>query len=165
MKIFVLSQAKAQKYSCSEPHVVISILTPEARQAQLPPNKHRLDVLRLYFHDFTGEEPGSNLLTLFSSYQANQITDFLEKNQMAKTIICHCEGGMSRSAGVAAALSKYYNGDDSFYFKKYDPNKLVYKLLLETLQQKSKECTSSDLIREERNIHPSRIRAISEIME
>ena len=45
-------------------------------------------------------------------------------------IIVHCEAGVSRSAGAVAALSKLLNGDDSYFFKHFLPNTLVYKLIL-----------------------------------
>lgn len=46
-------------------------------------------------------------------------------------IICQCEAGISRSAGVAGALSKVLNKDDSKIFEDYCPNMLVYRTVLE----------------------------------
>ena len=43
----------------------------------------------------------------------------------------HCEAGISRSAGAVAALSKVINGDDSYFFKMFLPNRLVYRLILQ----------------------------------
>lgn len=46
--------------------------------------------------------------------------------------IVHCEAGQSRSAGVAAALSKWINGEDWDYFlnPKYTPNSYCYQTIL-----------------------------------
>jgi hypothetical protein len=44
-------------------------------------------------------------------------------------LICHCEAGVSRSAAIAAAGSKYFNGDDSFFFEHYYPNEYVYNMM------------------------------------
>lgn len=46
-------------------------------------------------------------------------------------MVLHCDAGMSRSPGVAAALSKVLVGDDSQFFKRYRPNMRVYRTLLE----------------------------------
>jgi len=48
-------------------------------------------------------------------------------------IICQCPAGLSRSAGMAAALAKYFNGDDTRYFKEYLPNMRVYRMVLNAL--------------------------------
>lgn len=56
-------------------------------------------------------------------------------------IIVHCDAGISRSAGVAAALNKYFNGRDQFYFDNYCPNMHVYRTLLNVLQEENKDDT------------------------
>jgi predicted protein tyrosine phosphatase len=49
-------------------------------------------------------------------------------------VIVHCGAGVSRSAGLAAALAKWYNGSDLEFFKPpYAPNMLVYRTMLEAL--------------------------------
>lgn len=45
----------------------------------------------------------------------------------------NCAAGISRSAGVAAAISKFYTGEDDFFYKKYIPNRYVYMRVLEAL--------------------------------
>jgi hypothetical protein len=44
----------------------------------------------------------------------------------------HCGAGVSRSAGVAAALGKWLNNDDGFIFNNfsYCPNFTCYRLVL-----------------------------------
>ena len=47
-------------------------------------------------------------------------------------IICQCSAGISRSAGVAAALGVILNGSDKEIFNdpKYCPNRFVYRTIL-----------------------------------
>jgi hypothetical protein len=45
-------------------------------------------------------------------------------------IVAQCDAGISRSSATAAALSKIIRNDDSFYFKIYYPNKLIYSIIL-----------------------------------
>lgn len=71
-------------------------------------------------------------LTIFNKKDADTILLFVESlKQYSNLIIVNCEAGISRSAGVAAALSKIYNGHDSFFFKNFLPNMLVYRTILE----------------------------------
>ena len=50
-------------------------------------------------------------------------------------VIVHCDAGISRSAGVAAAILKHTTGDDSSIFENglYDPNLWCYRKTLEAL--------------------------------
>ena len=56
-----------------------------------------------------------------------------------EAVIVHCEAGISRSAATAAALAKHYNGDDRVFWMmpQYNPNKLVYRVLLDVLRGES----------------------------
>ena len=47
-------------------------------------------------------------------------------------VIVHCDAGISRSAGVAAAILKHTTGDDSSIFQNglYDPNLWCYRKTL-----------------------------------
>lgn len=51
----------------------------------------------------------------------------------ANRFYVHCDAGQSRSAGIAAALAKYYLRDDWEFFRTKTPNMLVYRKLLEGL--------------------------------
>jgi hypothetical protein len=53
----------------------------------------------------------------------------------ADEVWIHCEGGVSRSAAVAAAISKHFFGDDMWVFSNpaYYPNMWVNKLVTEAL--------------------------------
>lgn len=72
----------------------------------------------------------------FTTKMAKQIKRFIKRTKDNQTIYCLCDGGMSRSAAIAAALQKYYNNNDNILNdKRYTPNKLVYKTLLQVLKE------------------------------
>ena len=70
--------------------------------------------------------------------QANKISDFVKRwwNDV-ETLIVQCDAGISRSAGVAAAISKWATNDDREYFNsgKYVPNRNCYRLTLNALME------------------------------
>ena len=74
-----------------------------------------------------------------SEYDVENLMYFLvkafKKNPNVENIIVHCQAGQSRSAGMAAALLKFYNGDDWEIFNnpRYTPNMTVYRMVLERL--------------------------------
>lgn len=59
----------------------------------------------------------------------------------AETIICQCEYGQSRSAAIAAALSEFFwkSGIDIFADDRYFPNKLVFRLTLQALNERGQD--------------------------
>jgi hypothetical protein len=73
---------------------------------------------------------------IFKPRHAQQILDFFTKGQREgiDLCICQCDAGISRSAGVAAALSYILTQDDAWVFKdpRYMPNRLVYRTILDT---------------------------------
>lgn len=128
-----------------EPFVVISIASPGQAHPRLQ-HLHLLEVLPLVFHDV--DQPVSYLPanTLFQPQQAEQILDLLERHrQQVKLFICQCEAGISRSAAVAAALSLLVNGSDEHIWndRRYLPNRLVYRLILDAAGQHLGCCPTS----------------------
>lgn len=74
---------------------------------------------------------------MFTDSQAREIAAFVLAVQgMAKTLICQCEYGQSRSAGAAAAVEEYFRGKGVNIFAdvRYYPNKMVYRKLLLALK-------------------------------
>ncbi|HVH42669.1 MAG TPA: hypothetical protein VM925_10005 [Labilithrix sp.] len=56
-----------------------------------------------------------------------------DRTVSVERIVIHCDAGISRSAAVAAALSRALRGDDTEFFTgKYKPNMRVYRLLLDS---------------------------------
>jgi predicted protein tyrosine phosphatase len=130
MKIIVLSEREIQDFKTDLTHVVISIRSNGAKQVELPYVESRIGTLFFEFHDL--DEPIGDL-ELFSKEQAETILLFVEGlKDIVDLVVCQCEAGISRSAGVASALSFIYNGDDSYFFRNYLPNRRVYRLILET---------------------------------
>lgn len=136
MKITVMSRDKAVKYSWlphNEKTYVISIMTPWAAYgSDIFPSPYNgiKSVIRLFFDDV---ESGTNCM---DETHAKAIKKFVELHKDGNFIV-QCDAGVSRSAGVAAALMKFYNGDDTPIFdnKKYCPNMLCYRTMLNELME------------------------------
>ena len=124
-------------------HHLISIHSPEDSPPILPVCENRLDVLTLSFSDinYIPKEPFYSCLMAdvikeipliyFEAPMARKILDFVEALfKDGKMYVIHCDAGISRSPGVAAALNKIYFNEDSYYFKNYSPNSLVYTTIL-----------------------------------
>jgi len=117
-------------------YVVISICEPDQELPNFVEDLNRSDVFKLEIHDvddvFYAEKFG---YTILSEEDAINILNFMErvKNQV-EFIVIHCFAGKSRSSGLAAALYKIYEGDDSIIMEnqKYIPNMYVYRTVLNT---------------------------------
>lgn len=136
----VLSRNEIQRFQTFHKHIVISVSDPNSEEVPMPSDVDRLGTLRLSFHDWDAEQMLKFATTykdvleemvFFSADMAKEILSFVEKyRDKVDLIVCQCEAGISRSAGIAAALSKIINGDDSVFFKRYIPNSLVYSQIL-----------------------------------
>lgn len=72
-------------------------------------------------------------LRLFSREHAKLILDFVETyKDKIELIVVNCEEGRSRSPAIAGALAVILNGigSDNYFFNRYLPNSLVYKIIL-----------------------------------
>jgi predicted protein tyrosine phosphatase len=137
MKIIAISAREAEVAKFTTEHIAISIGTD--KNIQLPPNEKRKGTLELLFDDLDTDKYSdidfSNLLIssrkprLFTKVMAKSILVFVE-DFPETSIVINCEAGVSRSAGVAAALSKIYLGDDQNFFKTHYPNMRVYRMIL-----------------------------------
>lgn len=68
-----------------------------------------------------------------SEQQARKIARFVMRyKDSVEQIVVHCDAGISRSAGVAAAIAQYLNGnDDDFFIRSpYQPNMTCYSTVL-----------------------------------
>jgi predicted protein tyrosine phosphatase len=112
------------------PYAVISITDPSAPEAELAASPLRRAVLRLKFNDI-GEGPSHGEYVSMAEADAQAILAFyLQHRGEIDLLICHCESGASRSAGVAAALSQIVQDEDMYFFRNYTPNLHVYDTLL-----------------------------------
>jgi predicted protein tyrosine phosphatase len=125
MRILILSQEEAITYTETDKeneYVIISITENPAKPVKLTQNNSMLSVLRLYFDDIDLECPEGIPM---SQKDAQDIQEFVDNwKDKVNTIIVHCAAGISRSAGVAAALSMVLNGNDNEIWdsKHYLPN-------------------------------------------
>jgi protein-tyrosine phosphatase len=74
---------------------------------------------------------------LMSDSDAAKIKDYvLRYKDRVECIIVHCEVGVSRSAGVMAAIQKYLTGDDSAIFNNgaFSPNMYCYRMMLDAFE-------------------------------
>jgi len=127
MKFTVLSRKDAQTYKPEGTAVLISITDPESDQ--MFPDHDYPHALYLKFHDIDRVISGYDT---FEYEDADMILEIweMEKDNVDEFVI-HCEAGISRSAAVAAALSKIHTGNDmEFFTGRFLPNQLVYSMIL-----------------------------------
>ena len=141
-QICVMSRRVASEYAHGKaffdnytykPSVIVSISDMWDNPPSLPKtttNKIK-DILTLQFEDTElVSEDG------ITDDDAKQIAMFVDKYfGNIDMIVVHCEAGVSRSAGCAAAIMKFYRNDDSPIFDNghYVPNMLVYRKVLNAL--------------------------------
>ncbi|OPZ86333.1 MAG: hypothetical protein BWY76_00997 [bacterium ADurb.Bin429] len=130
--LLVLSRFEAMDFTAEAPYAVISITDPETPPAVLKSPPSCRGVLRLQFHDITRPQDGYALMT---EEHARQITAFVSAwRETVDLFVVHCEGGVSRSAAVAAALAWWWNGEIDHFFAEYLPNDYIYALMVQTLR-------------------------------
>lgn len=139
--IKIMSKTECTAYSKKELDnkcIVISINDTD-NNTIIYDNPKIIDVLRFEFDDIT--KP-IHTFTPMNLSHAKEIKAFIDKykNDVCE-IIVHCTAGISRSGAVGCCLAQYLNGDDTYLLKTglYMPNKLVYKLLSNTLGLKYTE--------------------------
>lgn len=125
--------------------VVVSTASPEMEDYKIPDNKNCKGVLYLRFHDVTIDGDvnsirpvDKNNIKPINKNDVNQLLDFVEKHKEESQWLVHCEAGLSRSPGIALALSEILNGrraDHSPYVYSYYSlqfaNSIVRKKILE----------------------------------
>jgi predicted protein tyrosine phosphatase len=133
MQFFVYSRPGIEGAPPHEaPHVVISITTTPDDEARIPEAPACREILRLSFPDADGSVAGYAEGALFSANDADRIWKLvLRHREEIALVVLHCDAGLSRSPGVAAALAKILEGDDAVFFKRYRPNMRVYRTMLE----------------------------------
>jgi predicted protein tyrosine phosphatase len=128
----VRSAYNAELFRCDRPWAAISITT----EGDFPTlsEENRVGLLQLAFADTA--DP--NLADSFRASQAAELLDFVEQVwDRVEVLLSHREAGMSRSPGVAAALSRIYYGDDGPWGEYDFPNSLVYQRLVDGHRQRS----------------------------
>lgn len=125
MNLFVMSQATAEMYAKTEvgqQACYISITSPNQSNADLTPVPED-NILRLQFDDVDSGK------TAITSLDAQKILEFVQQDDI-RVLVVHCGAGVSRSAGVAAAISEIFWGSSEQFFERYVPNRLCYRTVL-----------------------------------
>lgn len=134
----IVGRAEAEAVDPLVPYIYISIRDIGSDRPRLPKNPYFRGGIRLQFDDVQYSTFQYKTIT---PRQARAIADFVKKNiRKADLVLVHCEAGISRSAAVAAAIMRYYWGDDRPVFRhpRYNPNMTVYRAVLKALRAKSR---------------------------
>ena len=131
IRLRVCNRHEIQSFIPFQNYIVISVSTLGDAPPKIPAPENRKGLLRLVFHDSDVDMPEIGI-ERFTLFQANEILEFVESHkEEIELIICQCDAGRSRSAGIAAALAKILHDDDDFFFRKYTPNMRVYRTILD----------------------------------
>lgn len=131
MKFEVMSRQNARKVSFKkdiEDCIIISITDIEKDVNHFAQNLHIKGICRVQFDDVEIDE-----VNHITRKDAEKIIAFVNSYiDKVDKIIVHCEAGVSRSAGVCAALMLIINGDDMEIFNnpKFCPNMTCYRTIL-----------------------------------
>lgn len=146
MNIRILSRTQAVRVSYTDfenDKVIISIKDPWAEDAQFNTNNSSIkEILYLSFYDISEET--KDIFGGYSSMSpddALKIAHFVDKwKGKVDTIWVHCEVGVSRSAGIAMAITEYLNMDLTPILESptYRPNMLCYELTRQALKNLQK---------------------------
>jgi hypothetical protein len=122
-----MSREEISKEPFERPVAVISVRNPGGPWPDIPQTPHVRAVLRLEFEDVDDPELGLAM----SAAQAAEVLDFARRHlEAGAEIVCQCEAGISRSAGMAAALSRIHFGHDGGFHRTHRPNAWVRRCLL-----------------------------------
>ena len=125
--IRVMSREEIAREAFRRPVAVVSVRSPRGPVPHIPRNPRVVAVLRLEFDDV--EDPRTGIA--MSDEQARRVLDFVAPHVAAGVeIVCQCEAGVSRSAGMAAALSLIHYGHDGDFQRTHRPNAWVRRALL-----------------------------------
>lgn len=92
-------------------------------------------LLSLKFDDVDSEGAG---YTIISDDDAKQIAWFVKKwYDEVPLIVVHCQAGLSRSTAICAAIQSYMQENERVYFDFFIPNSLVYRKVLDALNDNS----------------------------
>lgn len=145
MNVTVMSRDVATRYcykNHNNPVVMISVSDPYLTYPNGPFCSERNKVLAiqpLFFTD--ADKPGKDVYDrevtendLINEADAQLIKRLLSLHPDTDVIV-HCDAGISRSSGIAAAILKAKTGDDSQIFNspKYRPNMRCYRTVLKEL--------------------------------
>lgn len=137
-KFLVLGRDEIKDFEVDFPYIIISVTDPETAEAEIFASGNLIDILRLKFYDIGKPAAFQDSTTKefpITESQALEIKTFVEKHiENADLIVCQCEQGVSRSAAIAAALSRFLQETDEYFFQNYWLNRYVFDRLTKALQ-------------------------------
>ena len=138
MKVSILSKSELFKLiennELTNKSAVVSFADEEDEFLVFPRD---IDVLKVVFYDI---RPSSTVKEHYDSIlpEAKSIANFVSQEiNKGKDIICQCDYGISRSAGLAAAILERYahKALDVFADYRYTPNLFVYNKVYAELKK------------------------------
>src|SRR5712691_1352036 len=136
-RVLHLSRQEAEQYTPAIDGICISITDPGAPDAQLS-DRWRA-IWRVSFHDIDALPPdltGNPPPVLMDQLSADGIAEFVWRHWPIPLILAHCEAGISRSAGVVAALNDWMPEMLTF-IQPGVRNRLVWRLVREALMRRT----------------------------
>ena len=133
MIVEIMSRANMENFSLQKRKERIAVISISDMDKNSPdifkdPDNGIFNQLRLHFDDVEIGKP--NCIT---DETARKIVEYVNSVQdKADKIAVHCEAGISRSAGVGAAIMKFLNDDDWPVFdnSRFCPNMTCYRAVL-----------------------------------
>ena len=136
MKISIYSRSllerKLEHHEIADNTAIVSFADTNDDFIEFP---KEINVLKIVFYDIRPssipEEHYAKMLP-----EAEEIAKFVDTNlKNKKNIICQCDYGVSRSAGLAAAIMEHYKheGIKVFADYHYTPNQFVFNKVLHAL--------------------------------
>ena len=156
MEFQVMNREEARRYSYKkheETSIIISISDACSCPNRFQKNTQNgiKNVLQVFFDDVEKGEKDA-----ICDDDAIKIAKFVKNNEeYVDKIIVHCNAGVSRSAGVCAAIMKYMTGDDMDIFGRacYCPNMTCYTKVLSALMGTEYVNTHKEEIKKEFEIN------------
>jgi len=135
MEFKILNRKDINVFTADVPYAVISITEPYDFFTFInTDDKNLIALFRIKFPDADKNfKREGKTIEVLSNSDAEDILDFVFSiRNRVQLIVCQCDGGISRSSAVAAALGKIFNNDDTFVFNfpKYKPNMFVYRKII-----------------------------------
>jgi predicted protein tyrosine phosphatase len=131
-QVKIMSRLKAAAFSTElniPSCVIISIYSTDETPNKFCTNDKIKDILNICFNDTENSDS-------INKEQAIQISEFVKYwVNNVDLIVVHCDSGVSRSAGVGAAIMKWAENDDFEIFNNrlFRPNMRCYHYVLESL--------------------------------
>lgn len=146
MEIIIMSRSEIEEYAVPEGLKVDVISIYDSHNFPTDflyePDRRIHNVIQLEFEDVERGHADS-----MEKLQAMDIAQFVQSlDKDTDKLIVHCEMGMSRSTGVAAAIMKFLGQDNWKVFndRSYCPNMWCYRLVLEAFKAPIDEQELSD---------------------